>query len=195
MTARVTAGEWMPLPGALPTVMEPDKVYVIPTRMSQQAVEGKGGELCFTDEVRYLPKAARHHGLPVEFSQSEGERHYLQEFSADPELWSLGLALLNMASDWLILTVSLFIAHRADTQGWSDEQVAELPLRVCVAETSTDRTYQVEGSSKDVLEALQVLQRDSGEKGSDEGVGPRRASLHIPNNPRGSDTSIGWTPP
>jgi hypothetical protein len=89
MTALITEGEWTPLDGALPETVDADKVYLIPTRTTVQTMEGAEPELCYTDNVRYLPKAARASGLPLEFSQPEGERHYLQEFSVDPEMWSL----------------------------------------------------------------------------------------------------------
>lgn len=158
MTAQIIEGRWAPLDGALPQTLEVDKVYLIPTRTALQVAEGAKPDLCYTDHVRYLPKAARASGLPLEFSQPEGERHYLQEFSIDPEMWSLGLTLLTMASDWLILTVSLFISQRAARQGWTEEQAHDLPLRVYVAETETGRNIEVEGSGADVIEALRVLQ-------------------------------------
>jgi hypothetical protein len=164
MAAHVSEDAWAPMPGALPTRLDPDTIYIIPTRKAVQAGDG-GLDLCFTDTVRYLPKAARAQGLPVEFSQVDGERRYLQEFSISPETWSLGLALMNMTSDWLILTVSLFIAHRAEHQGWSSDEAQELPLKVSVAETVTGRNYQIEGSGADVIEALRVLQlRDGPER-------------------------------
>jgi hypothetical protein len=137
------------MPGALPSIVQADKVYVIPTRTAAACEEAAAAEICFTDSVRYLPKAARAKGMPVEFSQPEGERHYLQEFSIDPEMWSLGLALLTMGSDWLILTVSLFIDLRADSQGWDPEDARQLPLKVSVAETGTGRNYELEGSGRD----------------------------------------------
>lgn len=161
MTAQITEGEWTPLEGAIPETVDADKVYLIPTRIAVQTAEGTEPELCYTDTVRYLPKAARANGLPLEFSQPEGERRYLQEFSADSELWSLGLTLLSMTSDWLILTVSLFISHRADHQGWTHEQAQELPLRVLVVETETGRNIEIEGKGADVIEALRVLQGET----------------------------------
>ena len=161
MTVRINEHGWTPLDGAIPETLDADKVYLIPTRTAVQTAEGAKPELCYTDNVRYLPKAARARNLPLEFSQREGERHYLQEFSIDPEMWSLGLAVLTMASDWLILTVSLFISQRADNQGWTDEQAQELPLRVYVAETQTGRNIEIEGSSTDVIEALKVLQAEA----------------------------------
>lgn len=151
------------MPGALPTTVDADKVYVIPTRIPART-DGEAAELCFTDNVRYLPKAARARGLPVEFAHVEGERRYLQEFSRDPEMWALGLALLSMANAWLILTVELFIAHRADQQGWTPEEAKQLPLKVRVAETKTRRTYEIEGSGLEVIEALKVLQREAAKK-------------------------------
>ena len=164
MTARITEDEWTPLKGAIPETVDADKVYLIPTRIAVQTGEKAESELCYTDTVRYLPKAARANGLPLEFSQPEGERHYLQEFSADSELWSLGLTLMSMTSDWLILTVSLFIAHRADHQGWTHEQAQELPLRVLVAETETGRNIEIEGRGSEVIEALRVLQGETIER-------------------------------
>lgn len=169
MTVRVTESEWTPLPGALPSIVQPDKVYVIPTRTATASDETAAGDICFTDSVRYLPKAARATGIPVEFSQPEGERRYLQEFSIDPEMWSLGLALLTMGSDWLILTVSLFLDLRADSQGWDPEDALQLPLKVSVAETGTGRNYQLEGSGRDVIEALKVLQHNALESKPEEG--------------------------
>lgn len=161
MTARITEGEWTPLEGALPSTVDADKVYLIPTRVAMQNDEGAEAELCYTDAVRYLPKAARAGGLPLEFSQPTDKRRYLQEFSADPEMWSLGLSLVSLASDWLILTVTLFIAHRADRQGWTSAQAQGLPLLVLVAETETGRNIQVEGTGSEVIEALRVLQREA----------------------------------
>lgn len=157
MTAKVTVGEWSPLPGATPEVVDPDKVYVIPTRTAVPAGDDAGGELRYTDNVRYLPKAARAVGVPVVFSMPEGSRKYLSEFSIDPEMWSLGLACLTMASDWLILTVSLFITQRSNTQGWTPEQAKKLPLKVWVAETETGLNYEIEGEGEEVLAALREL--------------------------------------
>lgn len=157
MTAKVTVGQWTPLPGAIPEVVDPDKIYVIPTRMTLPTGDDADGGLRYTDNVRYLPKAARSADLPVEFSMPEGSRKYLSEFSSEPETWALGLACLTMASDWLILTVSLFIAHRSDTQGWTPEEAEKLPLRVRVAEAETSRNYEIEGASDDVLNALREL--------------------------------------
>lgn len=150
------------MPGSLPVSVEAGKVYVIPTRSVGPRDDDGAIELCYPDNVRYLPKAARANGLPVEFSLPEGRRQYLQEFSTDPEMWSLGLCLLTMASDWLILTVSLYIARRSEQQGWSTDEAESLPLRVWVAETETGKTYQIEGSGSDVLEALKELHRGAG---------------------------------
>lgn len=163
MTAKVTEAEWSPLPGAMPVNVHPDKVYVIPTR---EPVDDGGDEIPrYTDNVRYLPKAARAAGLPVEFATPEGTRKYLQEFSIDPEVWALGLALLTITSDWLVFTVEQFISSRAKAQGWTEEKVRELPLRVSIAETSTSRNIEVEGSGADVLEALRVLKQQSLDQG------------------------------
>lgn len=157
MTCQVTVDEWGPLPGAIPEIVDPDTIYVIPTRTVLPTGNDADGGLRYTENVRYLPKAARSADLPVEFSMPEGSRKYLSEFSIDPETWALGLACLTMASDWLILTVSLFIAHRSDTQGWTPEQAAKLPLRVSVAETETGHNYEIEGEGEDVLRALREL--------------------------------------
>lgn len=158
MTAKVTEGNWTPLPGALPFAVHADIVYVIPTRTSAAPELASNGEIHFLDNVRYFPKAARAKDVPVEFSQPADQRKYLQEFSTDPETWSLGLAVLTLSSDWLIVAVSLFIDLRAKSQGWKSKEAFEHPLKVSVAETGTGRNYQVEGSGGDVLEALKVLQ-------------------------------------
>ena len=154
MTSRITEGEWTPLPGSLPETVEPDKVYVIPTR-SPAAV---GEAPRYTDTVRYLPKDARAADLPVEFSIATGSREYIAEYSIEPEMWSLGLACLQMSSEWLILTVTLFITYREKAQGWTENEAQTLPLRVWVAETETGRNYELEGTGADVVEALKVLQ-------------------------------------
>lgn len=159
MTALVIEGEWIPLDGALPETVDRDKVYVVPTRGPS---EGSGNPR-YTDTVRYLPKAARARDLPVEFATPSGTREYLAEYSVDPETWSLELACFQMASDWLILTVTLFIAHRAEHQGWTPAEAEQLPLKVSVAETETGRTFEVEGSGAEVIEALKVLQRSPAE--------------------------------
>jgi len=159
MTAKITEGEWTPLAGAIPDSVQPDKVYVIPTR---KPVGDDGDNIPrYTDNVRYLPKAARAAGIPVKFATPEGTRKYLQEFSIDPEMWALGLTLLTVTSDWLIFTVEQFISNRTKAQGWTDEMVRELPLKVSIAETSTSRNIEVEGSGADVLEALRVLKQQS----------------------------------
>ncbi|MGH3688656.1 MAG: hypothetical protein ACRDT7_00740 [Microbacterium sp.] len=162
MTARITEGKWAPLPGSLPDTVNADTVYVIPTR----APTAGGDVPCYTDTVRYLPKVARSVGAPVEFATPSGTREYLAEYSVDPEMWSLGLACLQMASDWLIFTVTLFISYRADSQGWKQEEADQLPLRVTVAETSTGRNYEIEGRGAEVVEALKALQQGQGGDGS-----------------------------
>lgn len=164
MTARIIEGTWTPLPGSLPDTVNADTVYVIPTR-----APGSGSEMPrYTDTVRYLPKVARAAGAPVEFATPSGTREYLAEYSVDPEMWSLGLACLQMASDWLILTVTLFISYRADCQGWEQEEAEQLPLRVSVAETSTGRNYEIEGRGAEVIEALKALQQGQVGGGSKE---------------------------
>lgn len=162
MTVRITEGQWEPLPGALPETVNADTIYVIPTRMP-----GEGRDTPrYTDTVRFLPKIARSAGVPVEFATPSDSREYLAEYSIDPEMWSLGLACLQMASDWLLVSVTLFISHRAESQGWKKEEANELPLRVTVAETSTGRNYEVEGTGTEVIEALRVLQQGQGSSGN-----------------------------
>jgi hypothetical protein len=159
MTAQIAEGAWTPLPGSLPERVDPSTVYVIPTREP-----AKGSDVPrYMDIVRYLPKEARAAAIPVEFSRATGARAYLSEFSVDPETWSLGLACLQMANEWLILTVSLFISFRSKAQGWTEEEAQNLPLRVLVAETETGRNYVIEGSGTDVIEALKVLQSGAGQ--------------------------------
>lgn len=165
MTARITEGEWTPLPGSLPLTVNADTVYVIPTR----APTDGGGTPRYTDTVRYLPKLARSKEMPVEFATPSGTREYVAEYSIDPEMWSLGLACLQMTSDWLILTVTLFINYRAESQGWKPAEAEQLPLKVTVAETSTGRSYEIEGSGGDVIEALKELQRRGGESSEKKG--------------------------
>lgn len=160
MTARISEGEWTPLRGSLPAHVDSNTVYVVPTRASAQA----GDAPHYTENVRYLPKVARSKDAPVEFATPNGTRKYIAEYGIDPEVWSLCLASLQMANDWLIFTVGLFIGQRAEVQGWKPEEAAQLPLKVAIAETSTGRTYVVEGSGTDVLEALRLLQRKQGEE-------------------------------
>ncbi|MGP7963651.1 hypothetical protein ACTVBU_10810 [Sanguibacter sp. A246] len=155
MTARITEGEWGPLPGSLPDIVNSDTVYVIPTRPPAE-----GGDVPrYNDMVRDLPKIAREAGAPVEFATPNGTREFLAEYSVGPEMWALGLACLQIASDWIIHTVTLFISSRAKSQGWKQEEASQLPLRVTVAETSTGRNYAIEGSGAEVVEALKVLQQ------------------------------------
>jgi hypothetical protein len=157
MTAKVTTSNWSPLPGAIPETLDPETIYVIPTRTILPTLNSSDGELRYTDHVRYLPKAARAAGLPVEFSLPEGSRKYLSEYSIDPEMWALGIACLTMASDWLIATVSLFISERSEAQGWSAEEAKKLPLKVKVAETETGLNYEIEGDGDEVIAALREL--------------------------------------
>ncbi|HEV7184266.1 MAG TPA: hypothetical protein VGN33_07200 [Leifsonia sp.] len=171
MTAHISEGDWSPLPGALPDQVEPDSVYVIPTRAP---AEGSNVPR-YTDAVRYLPKAARAVELPVKFSKATGSREFLSEYSVDPEMWALGLACLQMANDWLISTVSLYIDYRARAQGWSKDEASGLPLKVCVSETATGRNYTIEGSGTDVLEALKTLQAGSREIVVSEAEGETRS--------------------
>lgn len=168
MTARITEGTWGPLPGSLPETVNADTIYVIPTR---QPAEG-GDKPRYTDTVRYLPKVARSEGVPVEFATPRGTREYLAEYSVAPEIWTLGLACLQIANDWLILTVTLFVSYRAESEGWTQEEVNQLPLRVVVAETSTGCNYEIEGSGAEVIEALKVFQHGDGTGGKN---GKKRA--------------------
>lgn len=140
---------------ALPEAVDPAKVYVLPTRDPSEGSETPR----YTDTVRYLPKMARGRNIPVEFSTPSGTREYLSEYSVDPEVWSIALACFQMANDWLILTVTLFIAHRAERQGWAPPEAERLPLKVSIAETATGRTVEVEGSGAEVIQALEALQR------------------------------------
>lgn len=161
MTARMDETEWTPLPGSLPETVNADTIYVIPTREP-----GKDSDRPrYTDTVRYLPKLARSKNAPVEFATPSGTREYLAEYSVDPETWTLGLACLQMANDWLIYTVTLFISYRADSQGWQQGEADQLPLKVTVAETSTGRNFEIEGSGADVIEALKVLHKAGGKGG------------------------------
>lgn len=63
-----------------------------------------------------------------------------------------------MTSDWLIFTVSLFIDSRAKSQGWSRPEAETLPLKVSIVKMNEDgsasKTYEIEGSGADVIEAL-----------------------------------------
>lgn len=161
MTARITQGEWTPLPGALPETVKANTVYVIPTRAPAEGSDTPR----YTDTVRYLPKLARSKNVPVEFATPRGTREYLAEYSIDPQIWSLGLACLQMANDWLIVAITHFISYRADSQGWTWGEAEQLPLKVTVAETSTGRNYEIQGSGAEVVEALKVLQEGKGRGG------------------------------
>jgi hypothetical protein len=165
MAAKITENEWRPLPGALPENVQADKVYVIPMRRPMEADEDATPR--YTDTVRYLPKEARAAGIPLEFATGERKRKYLQEFSAGPDMWALGLALLTITSDWVIFSVQQFIHTRAKAEGWTQEEAQELPLKVSIAETSTSRNIEIEGSGAEVLEALRLLQQNSPEQHED----------------------------
>ncbi len=158
MTVNVTEDAWAPLPGSLPAEPRAGVVYVIPTRRPVD----DDGEPRYTDQVRFLPKAARLAGAPVEFSMPEGSRRFLQEFSANPDQWALGIAVLAIANDWLIFTVSQFIELMRHGRGWTAEQAQARPLKVSVVEVNenagTARTITVEGPAADVLEALRDFQ-------------------------------------
>ncbi|GAA1439285.1 hypothetical protein [Leifsonia poae] len=161
MTVIVTENEWSPAPGSLPADPEVGVVYVIPTRRSV----AEEGVPRYTDQVRFLPKAARAVGAPVTFSMPEGSRRYLQEFSGDPDQWALGLAVLGMANEWLIFTVGQFIDLMRDRQGWTAEQAQRRPLKVSVVEldesAGISRTITAEGEAADVIDALRELQSGS----------------------------------
>ena len=96
------------------------------------------------------------------FSIPEDGRNFISEYSADVETWQLALAVVTILNDWLIFTVGTYIGGRAKSRGETTEQAAKLPLRVTVAETDKKgrslRTYTVEGSGDDVIEALRELQ-------------------------------------
>ena len=167
MTAKITEGKWKPLPRSLPETVSANTIYVIPTN---PPVEG-GDMPRYTELVRYLPKVARLEGAPVEFATPSDTREFLSEYSIAQEMWPLGLACLQMANDWLIFAVTRFISYRADSQGWKQEEANQLPLKVTVAETSTGRNYEIEGSGTEVVEALKVLQQkqsDGDENGKKE---------------------------
>lgn len=161
MTARVTRAAWAPPAGSLPLRVEAEKIYVIPTR--GPVGDGATDIPRYTDNVRNLPKEARAGGVPVEFSMPEGSRQYLQEFSA-AEAWSLGLAAMSLASQWIIFTVEQFIAMRRKSQSWTDEEAKALPLRVYIAQVDQNAallgTYEIEGSGEDVLDALRLLKNE-----------------------------------
>lgn len=161
MAARLTEGGWAPLLGALPETVNPDTVYVIPTREA-----GEGSETPrYSDTVRYLPKLARSKSVPVEFATPTGTREFLAEYSVDPEMWALGLACVQMGWDLLIAAVTIYVGLRSESQGWGPGQAEQLPLRVRIAEISTGRNYEIEGSGAEVVEALKVLQSELGQGG------------------------------
>lgn len=155
MTALVSVDDWSPLPGSVPETVDPSTVYVIPTR---SPLAGDDDDVPrYTDHMRYFPKEARAAGAPVEFSMPVGSRMYLSEFSIDPEMWALGLAVLTMANEWAIVAVQAFIDVRARAQGWSTEEAADLPLQVKITETETGTNYKIEGKGVEVLEAMRIL--------------------------------------
>jgi hypothetical protein len=157
MTAKISINEWAPLPGSLPETIEPETVYVLPTL---RPVDASDKTPRYADNVKFLPKEVRSEGGRVEFATPEGTRRWVQHFSIDPEMWALGLVLLNLTSDWLLFTVERFINMRSRFQGWTAEEAAQLPLKVSIVETSTSRNIQVEGRGDEVLEALRTLQRE-----------------------------------
>lgn len=155
---------WTPLPGSLPDEVDPHMVYILPTKKSSK----NQSALLYTDSVRLLPKKARQYQVPLEFATQDG-REFLSEYSIDPETWSIALACLQLANEWIIAAVTLYMTHRAKAQGWSSEQIDQQPLRVHVVETSTSRRYEVEGTGSDVIEALRVLQNEQNEIRDDDG--------------------------
>lgn len=161
MTARITENEWTPLEGALPETVNGDTVYVIPTRLPVRDDDEDDKLPRYTDQMRYFPKEARNAepALPVEFSMPSGSRKFISEYSIDPDMWALGLAVLAMSNDWLIFVTQSFIDMRARAQGWSPEEAQELPLKVSIVETKTSRTVEIEGKGSEVIEALRELKR------------------------------------
>jgi hypothetical protein len=159
MTARIIEDEWKPLDGALPDTVKDDTVYIIPTRLPVRDDDENDKLPRYTDQMRYFPKEARNaeSALPVEFSMPSGSRKFISEYSIDPDLWVLGLAVLAMSNDWLIFVTQAFIDMRARAQGWTPEQAQELPLKVSIVETKTTRTIEIEGKGYEVIEALERL--------------------------------------
>jgi len=149
----------------MPETLSPETVYVLPTH---SPVSDDGDETPrYADHVRYLPKEARNAGASVEFATPAESRKYVQHFSIDPDTWTLALAVITIASDWLIFTIEQFIALRSRNQGWGEEEGKELPLKIRIAETSTSRNIEAEGKGTDVLEALRILQRGESPENAD----------------------------
>lgn len=170
MTAKVTAGEWTPIPGSLPATVAEGTVYILPTR--EPASDGDPVPR-YADTVRYLPRDARLAGSDgsIVFSLPENSRHYLQEFSA-AEVWEIALAAAGIANAYLVLAVDLFIQHRMGSEGWTREQADGLPLKVHIAQIEdgflVSKTLDIEGDGRDVLDALRMLTKGESPTGSPE---------------------------
>lgn len=160
MSVEVGVDKWVPLEGSLPTEPDGGMVYVVPTRPIIDVKVDKYP--LYTEHVRYLPKAARADSAPVVFSIPEGDRSFISEYSIDVETWQLALGVVTILNDWLIFAVGAYIGERAKSRGETTEQASKLPLHVAVAEMDKKgrpmRTYTVEGSGDEVIEALRELQ-------------------------------------
>ncbi|ORV39298.1 hypothetical protein AWC01_13170 [Mycobacterium doricum] len=86
----------------------------------------------------------------------------MQEFSA-VEVWALAVAVVSLASDWLIPTIQHFIEIRRQSQGWTTSEAEALPLKVSIAKLDMNagisETYELEGSGADVMDALNLLSK------------------------------------
>lgn len=164
MTAKISIKPWIPDAKSLPPAAEPDKVYVLPTRYGADGSEPN--KIMYTDEVRYVPKEARSQGLPVEFSMPKDDRHYLSEYSIDPITLAIALACVGPINDWVIWTVDNFRQSRRKLAGHSQDEIGALPLRVSIAELSSDsilvKGLEMEGAGDDVIEALKELKISGG---------------------------------
>ncbi|MFB7891218.1 hypothetical protein ACFC1I_03340 [Microbacterium sp. NPDC056044] len=171
MTARITEDEWTPLPGALPGQISDDIVYVIPTRTPVSNDDEADKVPRYTDQMRYFPREARNSEprLPVEFSIPSGSRKFISEYSIDPDVWALGLAVLTMSNDWLIFVTQAFIDMRGRAQGWAPEQAQQLPLKISIVETKSSRTVEIEGKGSEVIEAIRELNVKGKSKGKGKG--------------------------
>ncbi|QIS45909.1 hypothetical protein [Clavibacter capsici] len=157
MVASVEYDKWFPLANSIPDVLEENVVYILPTRNGSKDADSAGAPR-YTEHVRYLAKTARAAGLPVQFSLPEGKREFLQEYSIDPDIWALGLTCLTLANDWLLHTVQQYVLLRAELQRWTPEEALDLPLEISIYENETERSVQIKGAGKDVLEALRLEQ-------------------------------------
>jgi hypothetical protein len=156
MSNKVVKREWSPLQGSLPGNPEDGKVYILPTRYP--AGTDPIPVPFYVEDVRYVPKSARRNKIPVEFAHSGSDRVFLSEFSGDPSTWEIALAFVNIANDWLIAAVQLFIQTRGAQLGFTEEQVENHPLRVSVAKIESSgqvlEGIEIEGEAKDVNAAL-----------------------------------------